>query len=182
MTKPPLPSDRAAVKQLLVSGHVTPATRAVLEHRLMPPEPAGQVFTPAERTRLRAVAARLVPHDPAEHDLVGAVEGRLARQEGKGWRYAELPPGAEAYRALLGSLSPAFEKLSATEQDGVLYTAQRAQPRAFEDLLAELVEAYASHPLTQWRWGVVPYADVPGWASPGLNAREAWEPPLPEPE
>ncbi|UOQ79122.1 gluconate 2-dehydrogenase subunit 3 family protein [Hymenobacter sp. 5516J-16] len=48
--------------------------------------------------------------------------------------------------------------------------------RFFEELLAELAEAYYSHPLAQEEIGYVGMADVPGWHRIEPNQLEAREP------
>jgi hypothetical protein len=48
--------------------------------------------------------------------------------------------------------------------------------RFFEELLAEAVECYYSHPLAQEEIGYVGMADAHGWQAISLNRLEPWEP------
>lgn len=172
--------DHVALTALLASGHVTPATREVLEGRLSA-RFQRNFFSPEEALLLRAVALRLVPHDPAAMDLTGCVDERLALGKTDGWRYADSPPDPLAYRALLASLPQDFAELDPGVQDELLRQAQRAHPHPFEDLLAELAEGYYSHPLVQVGLGYAGFADAPGWERIGLNEAEEREPSAPGP-
>lgn len=169
---------REVLAALLASEHVTLPTRRVLEGRLSQTF-ARRFFTGAEYARLQAVAARLVPHDPAQFDLAGEVDDRLAGGRTDGWRYADAPPDPEAYRDLLAALPGDFAALEGADQDDHLRALQHSHPRAFEDLLAELAENYYSHPLVQLELGSLSFADAPRWTQLGpgeLEAREqeAW--------
>lgn len=170
--------DQQVLAALLASGHVTPPTREVLEQRLGA-RFQRSFFSPEEALRLRAVAVRLVPHDPAAMDLTGCVDERLALGKTDGWRYADAPPDPLAYRALLGSLPQDFAELDPGVQDELLMRAQRSYPRPFEDLLAELTETYYSHPLVQVGLGYAGFADAPGWERIGLDEAEEREPSAP---
>ena len=185
-------------RALLASALVTPATRAVLLDRLAAsPVAEPRALDAAAFATLRAVCARLIPQpersDPV--DLAGAVDDRLARGEGNGWRYATMPPDAEAYeRGLHGidecarvTRGAAFVDLPGADQDEVLRAVQRGQPagaawgglpadRFFEELLAELVESYYSHPVAQEEIGYVGFADAHGWQAVGLDQLAPHEP------
>lgn len=168
-------SERAAVLAMLHSPDVTPVTREVLLARLDARQER-QFLSEAEFGRLRAVAVRLVPHDPAEIDLVGPVDARLqSGLSGDGWRYADAPPDADAYRALLAALPDGYETQSGDQQDAALRSVQASHARAFEDLLSELTETFFAHPLTQYRIGYVGFADAPGWPHVGPNELELRE-------
>jgi len=156
------PSERERLLELLESNRVTPATRKALLERLSA-KYERKFFSEAQLETLRAVAVRLVPHDPLELDLVGPIDERLARGDSKGWRYADLPPEANPYGGLLEALPNNFLQLEGDAQDAVLEDLQKEQARAFEDLLAELVEIYYSHPLVQVRIGYFGFADAQGW-------------------
>jgi hypothetical protein len=188
------------VRTLQDAGLVTAPTRAVLKARLGPASIpfAPRFFREQEFIVLRAAGARLVsPGDerPAPDELARCIDDRLADGKGDGWRYDTLPPDGEAYRRGLRGLDEAacahygadFARLSGTQQDDVLRTVQRGDAagetwktlpakRFFEELLAELVESYYSHPLAQERIGYVGMADGRGWQRLGLNVLEAWEP------
>ncbi|WP_293911951.1 hypothetical protein [Deinococcus sp.] len=154
---------------------MTPVTRQVLLERLDARQER-QFLSEAEFNRLRAAAVRLVPHDPAEIDVIGPLDARLhSGLSGDGWRYADAPPDAEAYRTLLAALPGGFVTLSGEQQDEALRTVQSSHARAFEDLLSELAETFFAHPLTQHRIGYVGFADAPGWPNVGPNELEARE-------
>jgi hypothetical protein len=168
------PDDRAAVEAALRGPAVTPPTRAALLARLNA-RYGRRYFTPAEFGQLRAAAVRLVPHDPDEMDLAGLIDDRLHAGRTDGWRYADSPPDGEAYRALLAALPADFTTQPPAAQDGALRAIQAGLPRTFEDLLAELVEGFVSHPLTGYRFGYAGFMDAPGWPRVGPNELEARE-------
>ncbi|GGM08917.1 gluconate 2-dehydrogenase subunit 3 family protein [Deinococcus aerophilus] len=167
-------AEREAILELLNSPQVTGPTRRALQERL-DARFVREFFDETGFARLRAVATRLVPHDPAEIDLAGMVDHRLHAGSGDGWRYADAPPDGEAYRRLLRALPQAFETLAPEAQDAALQDVQSAHPRAFEDLLAELTEGFMAHPLTQYRFGYVGFADAQGWLHVGPGELEPWE-------
>lgn len=156
------PSEKAQLLELLESNRVTNATRRVLLERLNQ-KFERQFFSVSHLELLRTVALRLVPHDPLELDLVGPIDGRLAHGDSKGWRYADLALEPNPYKSLLEALPEDFLQLEGEVQDSILEGVQKEFPRAFEDLLAELVEIYYSHPLVQVRIGYYGFADAQGW-------------------
>ncbi len=184
-----------ALQQLLESDAVTPATREVLQARLARPLVAApQFFSAREIETLRAVSARLVPQpeSPVPVDIAGFVDERLARGEGNGWRYDDLPTDGEMLRAALHGLDESagddgFVRLEIAGQDALLSAMQKGEiegetwktlpaARAFEEVLAELVEHFVAHPLAQSDIGYAGFADAPGWTKIGLNEREKREP------
>jgi len=187
------------VRSLLTTDAVTPATRQALEKRLTHTFTAPQFFTPAEAALLRQVCDRLVPQpDPARPiDVVGPIDQRLAAKVTNGWRYDALPADQDAYRMGLRGIDESaqllyggdFQNLSGEQQDMILTAVQEAgapgpiweqlpAERFFEELLAEVVEVFYSHPLAQEEIGYVGMADAPGWQRIGLNEREEREPTL----
>lgn len=156
------PSEKERLLELLESNRVTPATRKALLERLNA-QYQRKFFSEAQLETLRAVALRLVPHNPLELDLVGPIDDRLAHGDSKGWRYAELPPEANPYAGLLEALPENFLQFEGDAQDGVLEGLQKTFSRAFEDMLAELVEVHYAHPLIQVRIGYYGFADAQGW-------------------
>lgn len=195
---------RGTVRALLDTAHVTPATRAALRARLDGDGRAASGCDAAPRfldapalATLRAACARLVsqPDGAPPIDLVAMVDARLAAGAGNGWRYAALPPDGDAYRVGARGLDEsaraaygvAFAALTAAHQDALLHAVQSGAVRGgawdtvpparwFEELLAELVECYYSHPLAQEEIGYVGMADVPGWPALGLDVLDAREP------
>lgn len=167
-------NERAAVLAHLHSPFVSAPTRRVLLERL-DARYERQFFTEAEFAQLRSLAVRLLPHDPAEIDLTGTVDHRLYTGVTDGWRYDDTLPDGEAYRALIAALPHDFGSRPEAEQDGAIHALQQAQAHAFEDLLAELTEAFMAHPLTQYRFGYAGFADVPGWPAVTPNTLEPRE-------
>jgi hypothetical protein len=185
------------VEALLHSDHVTPQTRRALEERLHAKPLSPRFFDDHAIATLRAASERLIPQPdrPTPIDLAAAVDDRLARNVGKGWRYASMPQDREAYilglrgidecaQAMHGS---PFVAVAGEHQDEVLRTVQNGTaigeawtlvPSAlfFEELLAELVESYYSHPVAQEEIGYVGFADARGWQQIGLDQLEPHEP------
>ncbi len=191
------------VHALLDTGLVTRPTRDALQARLERDDtPAPRFFDTRAFATLRAACAVLIPQPERARpvDLAGAIDGRLARHEGNGWRYDALPSDEDAYVIGLRGLDETagmrfggdFVALNPVDQQRVLSAVQRGEAegasweavpasRFFEELLAEAVESYYSHPLAQEEIGYVGMADVPGWRAIGLDQLEAREPrPLPD--
>ena len=84
-------AERAAVLAHLHSPHVSAPTRRVLLERL-DARHERRFFTAVQFAQLRALAVRLLPHDPAELDLCGTVDHRLHAGVTDGWRYDDTPP------------------------------------------------------------------------------------------
>lgn len=101
-------------------------------------------------------------------DIAGPIDQRLANGTTNGWRYDDLPNDGEAYRLFLMGLDQtaealftrSFNALTGEQQDTVLQAVQQGDApgpawqqlpgdRVFEELLAEVVEVYYSHPLVQ---------------------------------
>ena len=197
MSVPVYPSG--TVRALLAGPHVSAATRAALQARLdVPATYAPQFLAPETYALLEAVAARLLPQpDRADRAiaLAPAVDQRLAEGHADGWRYDALPPDRETYRLGLGGIQEIaqaqfqadFTMLKAEQQDAVLQALASGTPpgatwttldagRFFEEMLAELTEAYYAHPLAQEEIGYVGMADLPAWTKIGLNEKEDREP------
>lgn len=192
---PPNPQTPESLLSLLQSNHVTPPTRAVLEARLAkPPVTQPQFFSPRQFATLKAVCARLIPQpgEGAPVDLAGLLDERLHTGDGKGWRYDDMPPEAEAFvagmdgvrEAAVALFDTAFNELNAVQQDCVLVAVQggtapgsaweRVPPRRFfEELLVVLVEYYYSHPAAKSLIGDVSFADADGWVRIGLGQQES---------
>jgi hypothetical protein len=197
--EPAAPSYPAGtVRALLATDAVTGPTRRALEARLDAESPGSpSFFDGAGYADLEAACARLLPQRDRAHPLplAAAVDARLAEGRGDGWRYDVMPEDGEAYRrGLLGLNETArilfgaeFRELNGPEQDRVLTLVQRDEApgeawralsaaRFFEELLAEIVEAYYAHPLAQEEIGYAGIADAPGWRAIGLGEREEREP------
>lgn len=184
------------VRALLEGPHVSAATRAVLEARLAArTTPAPRFFDIATFATLSAVCERLVPESIGRVSVAAMIDTRLADGMTDGWRYDAMPPDGDAYRlGLLGvdehahqRFGAAFVSLGDAPQDAVLREIQRTDVRGgvwdrvpaarfFEELLAEAVECFFSHPLAQEAIGYAGMADVPSWTSIGLDRLDAREP------
>ncbi len=185
-------------QELLLTAHVSAATRAALTQRLAATGAAyvPQLLAPETFRLLEAVAARLFPQPerPVPIPLAPAVDQRLAEGRADGWRYDALPPDREAYRLGLGGVQEIaqslfkadFEALTPENQDAVLTALASGNPpgttwqtlpadRFFEELLAELTGNYYAHPWAQDEIGYTGYADLPAWTKIGLNEKEARE-------
>ena len=186
------------VEALLQSDLVTAPTRRVLEERMhLEAEQSPRFFDDSAYAMLRAICDRLIPQPDRQRpiEIAAAVDDRLARNVGKGWRYASLPPDRDAYVLALRGIDECatawyrsrFVDLAAAQQDEVLTAVQNGSasgeawklvPPAlfFEELLAELVESYYSHPLAQEEIGYVGFADAHGWQEIGLDELASHEP------
>ena len=197
---------------LLQSGRVSSRTRAVLLARAEPDraEAGPAALTAAQLATLRALMARVLPQAAGrEIDLALRTDAALAEGSGDGWRFADLPSDADAYRAGLQTLDVAagecgFASLDAAAQDALLERAASGTfPVAasagllspsqmklwFEDVRFAAVRLYVAHPATLARIGYSGIAyggDGPrksGFVDFGIGRREPWEPlpRLPEP-
>ena len=197
--RPPVPAyPPGTVRALLDTDHVTSPTRAVLRARLADDGwGAPRFLDPHAFLTLRSACARLVPQleRPDPVNLAAALDARLARAEGNGWRYATMPPDPDAYALGLRGLDEhahaaygaPFARLDATRQDAVLRAVQCGAVRGgawdevpaqtfFVELLADVTECYYGHPLAQEEIGYVGMADAPGWRAIGLDELAPREP------
>ena len=196
-----MPYPLGTVRALLDTDHVTAATRVALQTRLdkqpdLPNLPL-RFFTDEEAELLNQLVARLL-HQPDNRppiDVVSPVDHRLAHNESDGWRYDALPADPNAWRlglngfqeAAQAQFGRAFTQLDGPQQDELIGQMQQGtalylsltplqSKRFFEDMLAELVSLYFSHPLAQEEIGYVGMADKPRWDRVGLNELEEREP------
>jgi hypothetical protein len=137
----------------------------------------------------------------AEIDLAARIDALLQAGGGDGWRFASLPPDAEAYRAALRTLDAQartgygldFVELNGPEQDRTLERAAvgamgagTANPNLldarqmqlwFQDLRSDAVRMYVAHPTTLARMGYGGDTErKSGFTRIGAGEREAWEP------
>jgi hypothetical protein len=172
-----------AYLRLIDSNRVSHGTRDVLNERGRPDDPAYEpvVLDHDAFITLQAILARAIPqpHEPPI-DLAARIDAQLQAGTGDGWRFADLPPDADAYRAALFSVQDetqrrfarAFTDLNDAERDDVLTQIaagrigseaaettppgrlRRSQLRAwFEDVRADAVRLYMAHPATLARIG-----------------------------
>lgn len=186
------------IRSLLQTDLVTEPTRQVLTERLNAPVREPTFFSVEEFILLQAICHRLTPQDgrpePERVDVAGCIDQRLTENKSNGWRYDEMPPDPEAYRMGLCGIDESarllFDKpflgLSGEQQDALLKAVQTMEvsgktwqtlpaDRFFEELLAEAVEIYYSHPLAQEEINYVGFTDAPGWQRVGLNNLEERE-------
>lgn len=190
------------VRALLDTDAVTEVTRRVLIERLNTPPREPTFFSTQECALLQAVCDRLIPQGDRQPrvDIAGGIDQRLSTDRSNGWRYDDMPPDRDAFKQGLQGIDQSavalfghpFQQLSGEQQDTVLKAIQTMEAssgdlpgavwqslpadRFFEELLAESVENYYSHPLAQEEIGYVGMADVPTWQRIGLNEREDREP------
>lgn len=178
------------VRALLATEHVTDATRQVLTERLNAPLQLPTFFSADEFALLRAVCDRLIPQADRLKpiDIAGGIDERLTQNKTNGWRYDTMPTDGDAYKQGLAGIQESsqvlfdqsFHQLSDDQQDRVIGLVQTgdapgatwqtlASVRFFEELLAEAVENYYSHPLAQEEIGYVGMADLPNWQHIGLD-------------
>ena len=190
-----LPSPFA---RLIASDRVSARTRAVLLARLDGPGDAPRVLSPAQHGLLTALLARVLPQRGTDLDLAGRIDAELGAGHGDGWRFADLPPDADAWRAGLDTIAEVagdFAALPAEQQDewierfaagdagsssaGLLDGAQMAL--WFQDVGAEAVRIWLSHPAAQ-AWirydGFADGGDGPrkqGYLRTHAGEREPWQ-------
>ena len=189
-----------AVPDMIRSDRTSARTRAVLQERATPGDPAyaPAALSPEAFRTLRAVLDRVLPQTVV--DVAQRVDRALAGGAGDGWRYADLPPDVDAYRQGLAALDRAaaiaggFASLDASAQDALLEAVAAGQvevpgrlgPAAlqhwFEDVRGDAVKIYVAHPDTFARMGYGGFAyggDGPrkqGFQALAPGAREPWEP------
>lgn len=185
------------VRALLRTDQVTEATRQALTDRLNKSARLPTFFSEDELTLLRVVCDRLIPQtDRTERIRIEeSIDERLSKNATNGWRYDTMPNDGDAYRLGLRGIDESavhlfektFQDLTDEQKDQALRAIQNQEApgqtwqnlpagRFFEELLAEVAEAYYSHPLAQEEIGYVGMADVPTWQRIGLNQLEEREP------
>jgi hypothetical protein len=171
-------------------------TREVVRRRLHE-VPERRFLTEEEWRLLEAVTARLIPQPDREEPvpIVPWIDDKLFRNDGPGYRYADMPPMREAWRqGLKGIAGEArdrhgrpFEDLTSAQQDEILTDVQhgRTDGRWWGDLppggfflhllLKESVAIYYSHPAAWSEIGFGGPASPRGYVRLGFDARDPWE-------
>ncbi len=173
---------RIEYRALILSNRVGTTTRDALLKRGQPDDTTyhPQALSEAALQTLRAVIACVIPQPLDSHiDLAARLDQQLAASTGDGWRFADLPVDAEAYRRALATLDAAaqlhggnFVELSTTQQTAMLNAvaeetihvpseaslsmlldAQQMQ-HWFEDLRGDATTLYVAHPDTRARMGL----------------------------
>lgn len=161
-----------------------------------------RALSPAQLATLRSLADRLVPQtqpqtqtQTQDHriDLAARVDTDLAVGRGDGWRPAELPDDASAYRLGLDAIASVWPD-GVAEQDTLIRRiiggeAPIGSPwggelfrRWFEDVRTDLTRTWVTHPASFARIGYDgfatsgPGADPAGYVNLGAGVRDPWEP------
>jgi hypothetical protein len=161
----------------LQSARVSPQTLKVLEDRLDDSKQGRQFLTPDELATLQIISLAVVPQGSAatQIDLALSIDQQLHRDLGSGWRYAALPPNAEAYRMALGLLKVRIDRLRSDEGAAptpaeVLHLLEAVQGKEhdssefalslwFENCKTDLVRLWLGAPHTMARMQYAGFAD-----------------------
>lgn len=194
-----LPSHFAG---LLGSDRVSARTRAVLLQRLAVPRVEAPVFDERQRAVLEALVRRVVPQRGTDIDIAAVIESALSAGEGDGWRFAELSGDVEAWRRgldTLDALAGGFVGLAPDAMDDLIARMTAGEVGStepdrltdhqmtlwFEDVRAEAVRAWISHPEAMARIGYDGFANggdgvrKQGYLRVSPDQRERWQPPVP---
>ncbi len=175
------------IRELLESDLVTDATRRTLVERFdFDRNYAPQFFGAKEFDTLKAICDALAPSKVVPCEFVaGEIDKRLFENKGNGWRYSEMPPDGDAYRIAL----PIFDRIARrnfANDFAAITNEQRVEIvrkmrdgdggkvfdeislkfsilRFFEEIFAEFVELFYSHPLVLEEIGYIGFADKHGW-------------------
>ena len=181
--------------KLIQSDRVSVQTRKVLLDRMQCDysEYAPTSVTPELFAVLRAVVERLIPQFDSQDrvEIAAILDARKTARSGDGWRFADLPPDDVAFASGLRLLDAAAKRLFGEGfvlideakqnallsdlQSGKLGTTELNASHWFEDILAESIEIYVSHPATLARLGFSGIAYLPRWSEIGLNSTRPWE-------
>jgi len=187
---PVVPDDWA---RLIAGDRVDARVRGILARRSLPDDRgyAPAVLDLAQLTLLREIADLVVPQEGPAIDIAGRVDAQLSRGEGDGWRHADLPVDAEAYRTGLDQMAATWptdpveraETFRAAvegeaDADGPF---DAAQLKAWlEDVRNDLVRQWLAHPASMARVGYDGFATggrpIRGFVELRLGRREDWEP------
>lgn len=171
-------------------------TRAVLAVRLGAP-PARRFFSETEWRALDAVAARLIPQPERAHPvpLTAWIDADLAEGRQEGYRYADMPPVALAWRRGLAAIDGeaglrfgcTFGALAPARADALLHAIERGAVdpalwaglparRFFSEVLLKNVAAiYYAHPAAWSEIGFGGPASPRGYVRLGFDRRDPWE-------
>jgi surfactin synthase thioesterase subunit len=178
--------------RLLASDRVGTRTRhALLARRLPPTDDTPTCLAAAQRETLTSILARILPDVGAGEALGRQLEAALAMGQGDGWRFADLPPDVEAWRAGLDALEgfaglderaqdARLEALAAGGVAGACLTASQMK-FWFEDVRAEAVRTWLALPATMARIGYDGFANggdgdrIQGYGETAADRVEAWQ-------
>ena len=199
------PEVPEAFGRVIASARVSRRMRAALAVRALADDVgySPRVLSTSQLQTLRNLAERIVPQTGRSIDLAARIDAQLAAGKGDGWRFSDLPSDREAYAKALDDLA-GFGALPGQEQDALLNRLAAGQfvglgdpddnhhrdpalsadqmEHWFEDLRADLVRLWLSHPATLARIGFDGFAnggDGPrkqGFERLAADERESWEP------
>ncbi|HKO15497.1 MAG TPA: gluconate 2-dehydrogenase subunit 3 family protein [Gemmatimonadaceae bacterium] len=173
-------------------------TREVVRRRLEQVPPI-RFFTPQEAALLSAIGERIIPQPDRAPDervpIVPFIDERLHEDRRQGYRYEEIPPQREAWRAGLAGIDAtslslharAFLVLSGEEQDTVLRRIERGDPpgdpwdgldarRFFTNVLCEtIVKTYYAHPMAWNETGYSGPSSPRGHVRKWIGGVDPWE-------
>jgi len=192
-----LPQDFA---RLLGSDRVSHRTRGVMLDRMRPPPPRAAIWTDEHSTTVASLVAQILPDCGADRDLADRILAGIAEGTGDGWRFAALPPDAEAWERGLATLNAAtgrFSDLAPQAQsewldriasgavgieDDEAHLSPAQMTLWFEDVRAETVRVWMSLPATMAAIGYDGFAvggdgrRKQGYTRTSAGDREAWQP------
>ena len=175
------------IRELLESEFVTEPTRQAISERFdFDKNYAPQFFDTKEFDTLKVLCDALAPSGVVPCDFAaGEIDKRLSENRGNGWRYSEMPPDGEAYCLALPLFDHASRQLfsndfAATTNEQRIEVVQKMRDggngkmfdeislkfsieRFFEEIFAEFVELFYSHPLVLEEIGYIGFADAQGW-------------------
>ena len=171
-------------------------TRRVVRKRLSE-VPGRRFFSEREWLIAEAIAARIVPQPdrPSPVPIVPFVDEKLHEKRGKGFRYADMPSAAEAWRRGLAAIDDesriahghGFVELPDEEKNRILGRVQQGEvastlwndlpPRRFFAviLLDDIVGEYYAHPAAWSEIGFGGPASPRGYVRLGFDQRDPWE-------
>lgn len=173
------------------------ATREVVRKRLEE-VPERRFFSEHEWAVLHAVCDRLIPQpDRPENPvpIVPFIDDKLFRNQGDGYRYADMPPMREAWRQGLRAVDDeartrwgqGFCALPHDRQEAVLGAIQHGEvrsaawealpPKRFftSTLMHAVVAVYYAHPAAWNEMGFGGPASPRGYVRLGFDRRDPWE-------
>lgn len=190
------PSVPAEWGRLIASRRTGVEARSLLSRRAIADDAdyTPRALSPDQLTTLRALADRLVPQSEARAiDLAARIDADLASGRGDGWRPAELPDDASAYRLGLDAIAPVWTD-DVEQQHGLIRRIIAGEDlpgapwggdlfrRWFEDVRNDLMRIWVAHPASLARLGYDGFAtsgagaEPAGYVSLAAGTRDAWEP------
>ncbi|WP_292045711.1 MULTISPECIES: alpha/beta hydrolase [unclassified Brevundimonas] len=184
--------------RLMASERVSDRTRRAMLQRHFGPAPSdGGVLTPTQRDLLTAVIARILPDVGEPQALARRLDVGLASGQADGWRFADLPSDAEAWRRgldTLAAMSPGFATLGPDRRDAILRAlstgdadvvdgpgrlSAKAMKLWFEDVASDAARVWMSLPATWARIGYDGFATggqdaVQGYGETAADRTESW--------